>query len=197
MNFIHLKQIFRYLLIIAVLFTIFSLIVPWATVDAEVGIFEVGHVDFYTWGAHVTSGLIGGNQYSNWSTIFNPESFNYIFTEEELKEFALPFALYIAVFVLTLIIIIVGSISAYYVFDKKRQFNASLEAGVLAVLCLFFFYIFFNFGLFSTKIGLLLKPYFNLAIGFYFMLLSALFFFISFFLSKWSHVIAKELKNSI
>ena len=85
MNIIHLKQIIRYLLIIGVLFSVFSLIVPWAVIDIEIGTFEIGHVDIYTWGAYSTSSFISENQYSNWSIIFNPESFNYIFTIEELR----------------------------------------------------------------------------------------------------------------
>lgn len=181
MNIKYLRQICLYLVIIGLLFCVLSLIIPWGTIDAKFGSYTIGQVDFYNWGIHTTSTTV-----SNWSIIFNPDSFKLLFAANELNDFAIPIAFYFAVFFIVLMIIILGSISAYSFHLNKYRYNLTLMAGAFSIVTMFFFYIFINFGLFSAKSGLALKPYFTFSMGFYFMLISSILFFISYFVSKFS-----------
>ena len=181
------KQIALYIMIIGLLIVIVSLIVPWGTIDAKIGSLTFGHVDFYCWGIHSTSGTS-----SSWSIFLNIDSLKFWFSEEELKDFALVLTFYIAIIPVILMILILGVVTSYAIFNEKYSYNFSVAIGSLAIINLFFFYVFINFGLFSVQSGLLIKPYFNFSTGFYLMLFSSILFFVSYFSTKWFENIVKK-----
>jgi len=181
MNNENIKQIAFYILIIGLLFVFISIIVPWGTIDAKIGAYSAGQVDFFPFGVHVT-----GGSSSDWSIFFDIESLKTIFSVADFTELELPFAMYIAIFPIILCILIIGIADLITINIRKINVDLSILNGLLAISTLFLFYIFVNFGLFSIPFGINLKPYFNFSMGFYFMLLSGIMFFASFFINKLS-----------
>ena len=181
MNDENIKKIAFYILIIAILFVFISIIVPWGTIDAKIGAYSVGQVDFYTFGVHAT-----GGSSSEWSIFFDLESLKTIFSVADFADLELPFAMYIAIFPVILCVLIIGIADLLTFYTRKINIDLSIMNGLLVISTLFLFYIFVNFGLFSIPFGISLKPYFNFSMGFYFMLLSGIMFFASFFINKLS-----------
>lgn len=181
----YLKQICLYLIIIALLLCVLSLIIPIGTINLKTEKFSTytdnDQFEFFTWGTHT---IIENQNY--WVIIYDSSYFVLfsLTSEEQINNIALTLGMYYLLLPITLIIIFLGAISSYSIHYKKEKFNLLLVCGILSILTLFFFYIFINFGYFSIDELLKFKPYFSFSFSFYFLLFSGILFFISYFFSK-------------
>ena len=100
--------------------------------------------------------------------------------------------MYVAIFPIVLLLFVITMADVLTYNRRKKNYDPSIVSGLLAIATLFLFYIFINFGLFSIPFGISLKPYFDLSMGFYFMLFAGILFFISFFIERWSDNIAQK-----
>ena len=169
------KDIVKYLLIIAIVLCIISHLFSWGTIKEN-----ETEMNIYSWGIQSSN----STSQNIWGTPFNPPSISKIFPNDEINQLGIPFAIWGVPLVSSIVGIIFGIIALISMDNKKRP-DLTSEAGLFAILSLIFFYIFVNFGLFSTEIGSALKSDFSWSAGFFIMLLSGILFFVAFFLNKY------------
>jgi len=172
----HLKKdLIKYILIISTVLCIISILIPWGTIY-----YNGNEINFYNWGIQ----SIDSSLKTEWGFLTNPPSLTNIFTNDEIKGIPLPLALWFATFCIAVMIIILGFLAVILI-ENIKKYNCHTVAGGLAILSLIFFFIFIDFGLFSSKLGLTLKSHYNWSFGFILMLLSAILFFVTFFLDRY------------
>ena len=175
------KDLIKYVLIISTVLCVISIMVPWGTLQEKSNLYYNGvEINFYIWGIQSSNSSLK----TEWGFLINPTSLLNVFTYDEIKEIPIPLAIWFATFFISIMIVILGFFGIVFIENIQKN-NCHTVAGGLAILSLIFFFIFINFGLFSSKLGLTLKSNFNWSFGFFLMLLSAILFFVTFFVDKY------------
>lgn len=135
-------------------------------------------VTFYSWGVQATSSYPASSNWSIYIPAFLEGSFSGLIEQDEIKTYAVPLIVSILILPFSLLALIFGIISE----EKLSKNNRYLcnYAGFLSMFSAILFYIFIQFGVFSTSAGLTMSLVFNWSFGFGAIVVSTVIFFISF-----------------
>ena len=185
---VYVKKIVKILLIIAVVLCLLSILLPWG----EISYSGFGGNTYYCWGMNAQASSVQDNP-SQWLLYISILDDSNIYNIAETNSLLLP-----VIFATILIIFVIGAIllgiSSLFKIDKNRKTN-SIEAGIFAIVSVISFYIFIQFGILS--ISGILSPLFSYSVGFYFMIISGILFFIAFgLISEFIPVKSKKSEHS-
>ncbi len=171
---VYVKKIVKILLIIATVLCLLSILLPWGEISSSSG-FIGSPITFYGWGMNVQVSPFPDNP-NPWFLYISILDSNSIYYFAETDSLLLP-----VIFASILIVFVIGAIllgiSSFFKVDKNKKTD-SIGAGILAIASVISFYIFIQFGILSLS-GIL-SPLFSYSVGFYFMIMSAILFFIAF-----------------
>jgi uncharacterized membrane protein len=176
-------SILKILLIIAILLSILSIIIPWG--NLSVGI--IGNVDFYCWGISGTS-IFGGSESTTelYVTLFFNDDFMTLLTEnEDFIGFIIPMVLSILILPFLAIGIIYGS--SYVLFDSKKDNVNIRDSALWIIVSLVFYYLFIQFGMLSlieNIVSISIANLFSYTVGYFVVIFSAIILISLYFLHK-------------
>ena len=171
------KTLMKIFLLIGIILCGVSLIVPWGESSLE----PFGKVTFYSWGLHTTSTVTSDNQWSIYiPSLFNESVYSGLFSREEIETYAIPFVLSIFVMPLSILSLVCGIIAEEQL-KKKSGLFLNLAGGV-PIIAVVLFFMFIQFGVFSTTSGLVLSLNYEYSTGLYSMIAAAIVFISSYFI---------------
>ena len=170
---LYVKKIVKILVIIATVLCLLSILLPWGEISNSESVGNIA--TFYCWGMNAQASSFQDSP-SQWVFYFSILDDSNIINIAESNSLLLP-----VIFASILIVFVIGAIllgiSSFFKVDKNKKTD-SIEAGIFAIASVISFYIFIQFGILSLS-GML-SPLFSYSVGFYFMIISAILFFIVF-----------------
>ena len=172
---IDFEKIVKIIVIVAVVFSALSLIMPWG----EITISGVGGGFFYSYGMNLPPSIFQ-NDPNQWQFYISALANDSIFKVQEANQFIIPFLSASLVVFFTLFAFFIGLGELYTI--SKNQSSVSSYAGLIAIISAIAFFIFIQYGLMSV-IGLF-SQYFEYSIGFYFIIISGILFFSAYIIRR-------------
>ena len=166
---VYVKKIVKILLIIAIVLCLLSILLPWG----EMSVIGISGGTFYSWGMNVQTSPFQGNTLQ-WLPYISILDSNSVLAEQDSLLLPVIFAIILIIFIIGAILF---GISSFFKVDKNMKSN-SIEAGIFAIASVISFYIFIQFGISSLCGGI--SPMVLYSVGFYFMIISGILFFIAY-----------------